>query len=1614
MYSPYTPYMIDPASQHAPKPIILTPLPLPKEDIIRDRWPPPPLHSAMIASPTSSASSPPPSPLSSPPPPLALARHGLFSSSPSYIGNGEEIRREARPEPREMGEEEIDLHPRTTGGTSLSPRMRAPPPHLPRNTHAHATPLYMHPENKSQWEEQEGDGGKDNQKKTVPPAGEPYRVPRREQEEEGRNPMAKVDDEKDKTSSTAAWASYPVLSISFKDGAPTARCRPPKSFLARVSCSARASSGAGGSNSHRRSSRDGEKTSGMEGGQEGNSSRLGVAAAAGLRYFPLGTTARYQHEKQRQRMRAQEQQWKAEAAERRACTFHPRICVHSPSLPAATAAHPEKGSSTVLTKGTCATSSSTGTSSTLSVFQRLVQAGKERSARLALARFYREQQTKAVLEEEKEAQKKRKGKDTKQDTTEKEGGATREECEDEDEEKRTSTRTPPTSLPKEKGTATAPPLPSHRSSSSSSSLKTPEVSSHWFTPTINFSSAQQAAEKNRLCGDLPVEERLLYYGACREAKLQKARQEAEQRYRHDVSPHLKRHHISRQRSHSSPVHRGECEARRTSRRPPQTNAASPAPEEAKTSVEPRREGRSKQSSSSLSSTASAFDAFLRRQRVFLEKKRIAQVEKAHALASEHLRQCTFSPVVSPQSNRMDKQLQEKRELLARMTSSASSSSSSSSFSTKNNEEEEEGEENAVSHTVVTTSTSAYRTPKGVRIAEPKHHSSLAFGESRSGWKSTSARTEDTKGGLTPSGYSKTDHSSTTHAAYDASWPSIKGKREGSATSSIRIRVRRATSPDERNRTSPSSFMPKGKHVDPTRGDLISPIIRRTEATRLDHHVQGEEEEDLGRSHDIQKHQERIAAMRRPREWRRHEKEHTNALGLLPPPSPRRRSIVANEEREGHVARSLFTVASTPPPPPARRSISLMDSNAMLSSYLSNRTSSTAAPSSPFHRPERKRGGRSPPTMAPHSQDSMASSSSSVSSRRESSRRGLHTKERGYDAHTSFPVSPPPATRRARLVGGGGVVSTSRSHSRERDGRRAPHGTQPRSRTTWLYEDAMAKRRREAERIANAEAKEETTPYAVPSAPTFSSSLRPPPSWLARRPQYQALSSQSFLKRQALHDAIHEEELRRLKLLIYAYETGGGRTRPPRRKEPTRRDPISSPSSPFTTPPANTKTTALFTSERKRHDTRTDISRTTVPLPFSCPTREGSEATRNTSFTGVSPWNMEHTPLEKKWAHSTMETRWKTKTDEERHGFPSTSGRGKARTVEREGEKEWTFHPQLSPASVAVLERMKSREKNVVKRLTTVRKTIAPPSSSTAAKKNHRGEEDALSTETKRRETTDERKKATAREEGSGIPETVEKGKVEEEEHHHSHQEVQQEGTPGQGPLEEKPATMNTNAEGTKKTPKRAKKRAVTAEAINGFYQREMARLEQKAFRIKEEKQRAAMYEVLECTFRPQLTTLASNHVLHRKAFPLSPPQAGGRVQSTAATTTPSPEQGPPAVETSPPFSRTRFTATSPPAPRSALQCPGVAPFLERQALAKRMKEEREERWRRLGAGKPLNGAHHTILTPFHLETEQRGRTREGRGPCRSRPRYDSSLERRMGSSGATSYVFASASLGDFL
>lgn len=320
---------------------------------------------------------------------------------------------------------------------------------------------------------------------------------------------------------------------------------------------------------------------------------------------------------------------------------------------------------------------------------------------------------------------------------------------------------------------------------------------------------------------------------------------------------------------------------------------------------------------------------------------------------------------------------------------------------------------------------------------------------------------------------------------------------------------------------------------------------------------------------------------------------------------------------------------------------------------------------------------------------------------------------------------------------------------------------------------------------------------------------------------------------------------------------------------------------------------------------------------------------------------------------------------------------KKRTVPVNPEwEECRFHPQLSPASLAVLERMKGREKDTIKRLTTVTVTRRTPHMPTG-KNEEVGKKEGRERQRGEREDT----LVTATPHAMGSREERSDHPHEDDEDEDAKKRKKESGEWNGVERESRANDGEQHSSHTQSKPR--KKRVVTVEAMGAFYQREMTRLQHKAFRMEEEKRRASFQALLECTFRPQTTVFppraASSKRGRGRTVDAASTFLDGNVSSTGNATNSSSRRR--SMRSTHDVSA---TVTSSGSAWTARDGPGVEQFLERQALAKKQKMEREERWRKLGAGMPLNGPHHTICTPFHLETQTRERKSNSRScPVRS-------------------------------
>lgn len=1513
-------------------------------------------------------------------------------------------------------------------------------------------------------------------------------------------------------------------------------------------------------------------------GQSSGGGGGGPRIPSRIQYYPLGTSKRYEQEKWLQLQRRRAQLEKAKEKELRDCPFQPQIYHYSPPTPLTTPAtappsspaagggrsrtnapsgpipdpsskvnahvsvpeggseeqeeekekDPEKGISypasrdgghRTLAPIPC-TNARTGRQSMtkgshISVFQRLVEAGKARDARLALARFYHEQQQKEqafggeaqVPPQSKE--KKRKYGEEKEREKQSENGKKGLYSE--------SSRVSAT-LQKAKEGKYADPTLSHFSvSSSSSSLmrqsrqhsvsssrsnfssssnesrrsnrnsrhlsppRTPDAS-RWFTPQIDFSSDLLATRWNRLCSHLPVEDRLLCYGACRDARLRQGCQREDSGMEEGGGENDAHRPMLREQSpppppgypycpHQQSQWEGEKElyyCRRTSRRsnpqgdrnssgdhhhradgghhqrrtrrsrgdmtrsitstatpfsspPPTTAAAVPYPSSFLDSPLPRsnkkmgmqreestrkgeeqevkKESRSRarhahpkdgegcRSTHRLETTnatptggiasrtsSSAFSSFLKRQEDFLEKKRAKRMERCVAagapLSPEEFAQCTFSPAVNPNSALIDQRLQEKKNFLF-LISSSLSSSSSLSRSSSSGAVAAAGAQTPYRVTYpagdvssgrghpsprvkdelpspccitpirdhdISLSTSILRRGRGKRLEEEEEEGS----RTRGGGGIIEEEGSGAREGLTPStasGLGGGGSSSLYASPHCFEWTSREwekgkyGSRNGSTCGFGTSRG--AEGNREGGGVAPLPFKNTPRHALPS-----SLVFSSSPSSSVVEHDEGEREEEELPSGTI-------------------------SPSFCSPYSQKNKR--EKGERDGECSSVDFS------------SITNFFDSCSSASATTTRTTATRTTKGDHHHDVHDKNKRRANMAAPRERDSFSFLSSPRRSRGGSEeakkREVMFSDTRRRLSQDSPRHATPSALSRSRSAPETTAASSSARNRRGSISKRSSSRRTRRSRTALLYEAALEKHQRDAERRARAQAEEEARAPAHPPH-----DYRPPPG-VNYSHSFKVLSSQSFLKRQGLHDALHKEELRRLKEMIYNFETGHMNSNHHHHNSSngdtvSRRHGHQPPP-----PPLHHQREGV---DRKNNKEKNGLTTTPPPTPEGAATTTRTSTNSNISTSGSSPNNNNNNYNYSNYGHPppTMDATYKKAVDGEEpqctRGIKGVGERVRATspgTTTVKGE-ECTFHPQLSPISLAVLERMKNREKNVVKRLTTVRKVVAvgvnstfPSSvdhtkSSPAAfhpskprrREGEVGREVSAPTHSPRRENDPLRHQ----EDPTNINEPSKEEETEKKE-------------------------IPTPEEPQKNPSRKMKKKVVTTDDVNAFFQREMERLQHRAFHIQEEKQKSDMHAVLECTFRPQTTIFpprAASHNVRRttreshRACPnlsSSSPQhlgkgngaedAGGKATSHTISFPP-PSQ--------PHQQQQGAEAKS----RGLHDCPGLEQFLERQALAKRLKDEQEERWRRLGAGMPINGDDHTILTPFHLETERRSRKSE--------------------------------------
>ncbi|KAG5465803.1 hypothetical protein CUR178_00517 [Leishmania enriettii] len=262
--------------------------------------------------------------------------------------------------------------------------------------------------------------------------------------------------------------------------------------------------------------------------------------------------------------------------------------------------------------------------------------------------------------------------------------------------------------------------------------------------------------------------------------------------------------------------------------------------------------------------------------------------------------------------------------------------------------------------------------------------------------------------------------------------------------------------------------------------------------------------------------------------------------------------------------------------------------------------------------------------------------------------------------------------------------------------------------------------------------------------------------------------------------------------------------------------------------------------------------------------------------------------------------------------------------------ECPFRPQLSPGTKYVLQRMPSRDGDVVKRLTTQRGRSAPHGVGTAVVEEFYAREPVAQRclQGHARCPSEQRKNETK------SPTEVASDSAKKTQ-------------PPTASLSPEAGDMRADGAGDGPPEQHRKQRrcTLTRDQADHFYERQMAALQRRQDLMKERKEGEIVQELVECTFRPRTNT--DRHV---------------RVEGVAAAAAGS--------------------------TKSVNHVTGVSEYLQRQALARVRKAEHDELLRTVGlprskcAGSQGASGGSTILSPFKFQTEMR-RPRPSCSPTRA-------------------------------
>ncbi|KAG8348766.1 hypothetical protein ERJ75_000036400 [Trypanosoma vivax] len=157
---------------------------------------------------------------------------------------------------------------------------------------------------------------------------------------------------------------------------------------------------------------------------------------------------------------------------------------------------------------------------------------------------------------------------------------------------------------------------------------------------------------------------------------------------------------------------------------------------------------------------------------------------------------------------------------------------------------------------------------------------------------------------------------------------------------------------------------------------------------------------------------------------------------------------------------------------------------------------------------------------------------------------------------------------------------------------------------------------------------------------------------------------------------------------------------------------------------------------------------------------------------------------------------------------------------------------------------------------------------------------------------------------------------------------------GRGDNVEMPDPAGNEDRGTENRKRGQSGKVVRPEEAADFYYRQKKAMDERQLQLREKKQMLAMEELVSCTFRPKTCT---DKYLQRRMRECASQREQGQEMVTRVS--------------------------------------GATAYIQRQAEARRRREELEERYNNLGRGLPCNGPRTTIVKPFNLSSGRSARAR---------------------------------------